>query len=877
MLALTHYNTVSMSKRFILSIVLLSSGLQLIICNDSIPLFRSYTATRTDKIPRIDGVLKDSCWQEGLWASDFIQQQPFEGKPASYPTEIKILYNSSYLFIAVRCHDGEPQKIRRILGARDVFMGDVTGIALDSYNNDKTAFEFNITAAGQKIDLKHKGNFEFDQNWNAVWDGKTGLEDSAWTAEFRIPFSQLRYANLEEHTWGMHFWRWIDRKYEESQWKLIPVNAPAMVYLFGDLNGISNIRSSRQIELLPYGLIKYAPVQQAYRNPFGNTRVLYPSIGFDAKLGLSSNFTIDATINPDFGQVEADPSVLNLTAFETFYEEKRPFFLEGNEIFDFNLDDDRVFYSRRIGQAPAFVPDIGPENYRNIPENSTILGAAKISGKTSGGLSVGIIESITAGEYGSIHTPAGRIIDTLVHPLTNFSVIRVIQEKNSANTIFGGIFTTSKKFTSESRILSAANNEAYTGGLDFEQYFDNKNWFISGKAMMSYLSGSKEAIRNIQSSPVHLYQRPEADYLDFDTTATSIMGTGGHLTGGKKGGKWRLQEKIKWRSPGFDLNNIGYLRQADIIGQVTEISYLENKPRKYSRNYSVSFSQSASTSFGGELVNAGTSINLENTFNNLWYFQFNWNYNFPWLETRELRGGPGLWMNARQEFASHIASNATKNFAFSACIHYQRYSHEDSRQLFGHLDFTWLPVRRFKLVPYVYFSDFINEYQYIGTFGPDYLMGRMKQKTLEFTFRAEFFITPEISLQYYGSPYFSVGRISRFYYVSQAGAKNTSERFTTIPDDEIMALPDNQFNIPSSEPGIYHTLTNPDFSFAQFRSNFVFRWEYKLGSMVYFVWSNNRNFSDNIPVPVLSDSFEHLTGTVGKNIFLIKFNYWFSI
>ena len=867
---------------FIIAIIL---PLHIMADNDSLRIAnRTYTATRTEQVPRIDGVLDDPCWTEGVWASGFIQQQPNEGQPASYPTELKILYNSNNLFIAIRCYDGEPEKMRRIYGSRDAFTGDVAGIAIDSYNDNKTAFEFNLTSAGQKIDLKHKGDFEFDFNWNAVWNGKTAMEDSAWTAEMQIPFSQLRYANSEEHVWGMHVWRWIDRKSEESQWKLIPINAPAMVYLFGDLDGIKNIRSSRQVEFLPYALFKYNPRPKNDRNPYGNTKEFFPNLGFDTKIGLSSNFTLNATVNPDFGQVEADPSVLNLTAFETFYEEKRPFFLEGSEIFDFSLDQDRVYYSRRIGQAPGFIPEINGDHYMQTPENSTILGAAKISGKTSGGLSVGILESITSSENAKVYYPGNENQDTLIMPYSNFIVARVLQEKNNANTIFGGIFTAVNKFSPDTRIESLTNRNAFSSGLDFEQNFRDKTYFIGGKILMSQLSGKKSAIENIQESTIHLYQRPGLPYLSerFDTARTILTGTGGQIQGGKKGGKWRIQEKLKWRSPGFDLNDIGYLRQADVMGQTTEIKYIENEPHKFSRNYNVSLFQSVSSSFGGELIYAASGINLANQFHNLWGVQMSYTVSFSSFETRELRGGPALWMNPRYDFTAQFNSNRAKNFSFSGGVLYTKVQFEDSRFLLAHTDFNWYPISRIRISPFISYSDNINEYQYILTIDTTteirYLMGRLEQKTLEFTIRAEIFFTPEISLQYYGSPYFSSGHYAKYYFVNKADARNTENRFDPVAETySVSGTATSNIQLIESVSRNTYNIDNPNFSFGQFRSNLVFRWEYKLGSVFYLIWSHSRTSDKKIPFPDLSESISNLGKTKGNNIFLLKLSYWFSL
>jgi hypothetical protein len=310
-------------------------------------------------------------------------------------------------------------------------MGDMAGIALDSYFDKQTAFEFNVTAAGQKVDLMHLGEYGWDFNWDAVWDGKSSVGDSAWYAEMRVPFSQLRYANKKEHVWGMHIWRWIDRLKEEDQWKLIPVDAPAMVYIFGELHGIKDIPIKRNFELLPYAKTKY--VSEAVKNPTAG-------FGLDGKIGVTSDFTLDYTINPDFGQVEADPSVLNLTSYEVFYSEKRPFFLEGNSILDYGSGSDLLFYSRRIGSAPGYTPDYGVDETLDMPNQTTILNALKLTGKNHTGLSLGIINSMTARENAVISFNGQERKET-VEPFTNYFIGRVKQDFNEGKTVLGGMVT----------------------------------------------------------------------------------------------------------------------------------------------------------------------------------------------------------------------------------------------------------------------------------------------------------------------------------------------------------------------------------------------------------------------------------------------------
>ncbi|HLP73668.1 MAG TPA: DUF5916 domain-containing protein, partial [Bacteroidales bacterium] len=403
-----------------------------------------YTTSRlvTAK-PVIDGKLDDECWKNGTWAGDYTQYIPNEGAKPTYPTELNIQYDDKNLYVAFRAYDGEPEKIRRVASLRDEAENvgvDIVGITLDSYHDYRTGFEFSITAWGQKIDLVLFNPANWDFNWNAVWKGKTGLEDSAWVAEIEVPFSQLRYSNKEEQVWGMHTWRWISRLSEESNWEKQSKTGPGMLYNFGELKGISGLKKSRRLELLPFTLGELKTMKEQPGNPFTkNGRLWSGNAGLDAKIGISSNFTVDLTVNPDFGQVESDPSVMNLTAFETFYEEKRPFFLEGLTIFNYNFEDQNLFYSRRIGHAPSLTINPADDRFVRMPDKTSILSAMKFSGTTSSGLSVGLIQSVTANQMAHLSDPEGTRSTAQTEPLTSYTVGRIQKGYNAGNTVIGGM------------------------------------------------------------------------------------------------------------------------------------------------------------------------------------------------------------------------------------------------------------------------------------------------------------------------------------------------------------------------------------------------------------------------------------------------------
>ncbi len=389
--------------------------------------------------PRIDGVLDDPCWQEGEWTGNYRQNMPTEGARPSQKTELKILYDDENIYVAILAYDNEPDKIDRQMTRRDERLGDIVGVNFDSYFDHRTGFEFNLTAAGCKMDLIVT-NDGFDANWNPIWDGRTGPMDSGWIAEMQIPLSQLRYGKQEAQVWGLHAWRWINRNRESDHWNLIPRDNAGLLYYFGELHGMNNLPKISRMEFMPYTLAKMEVYPKTEGDPYKDGFDPSAAIGLDGKFGLGSNFTVDYTINPDFGQVEADPSDLNLTAFETYYEEKRPFFIEGRNIFDYGFDDNQLFYSRRIGHLPMYeyIPDSG--EYTNQPDYTSILGALKLTGKTRKGLSVGVVESLTSREYTEISSGEGER-KMVAEPLTNYFVGRVQQDLNQSNTIIGGMFT----------------------------------------------------------------------------------------------------------------------------------------------------------------------------------------------------------------------------------------------------------------------------------------------------------------------------------------------------------------------------------------------------------------------------------------------------
>ncbi len=832
----------------------------------------------TDK-PVIDGILDDKCWQTGEWAGDYTQWVPNEGAKASQDTKLKVLYDDKSIYIAIRAYDNEPGKIDRKAGRRDEFNGDIVGVCFDSYHDHRTGFEFDVTAAGQKCDVMLTNPFNPDLNWNAVWYGKTANEDSAWTVEMEVPLNQLRYSADEKQVWGMHSWRWINRLQEESDWEPQSSTGPGMLYLFGEIHGIEGLKKSRRIEIMPYGLGKLNTFKKDAFNPFADKGYSGTgNIGLDAKVGLTSNFTVDLTINPDFGQVESDPSVMNLTAFETFYEEKRPFFLEGKNIFDFEFDDDILFYSRRIGHTPSYKPELNDQEYVDYPGNTTILNAEKFSGKTSKGLSLGVIHSITNIEHASLKTSEG-ISRFTAEPLTNYLIARVQKDLNQSNTMLGGIFTSTNRFIRDS-YLDFLNRDAYTGGIDLLHHWKEKEYYIDAKLTGSLIKGNPKAMKELQTAPARYYQRPDAGYLHYDSTLTQLSGFGGKVKIGKGSkGLWRYSAEVSWRTPGLDLNDIGYMQTSDQIRERNNISYFVNKPVSVFRTYSIGLFQENYWNFGWDHLGSGAGLSVYLEFLNKWSVTPSVNYYISGLDTRILRGGPAMITPACWSGVLSVRTDVSRKLFFFIN---NTFSKADNDRLTAYSlepGVTVQPFSSFRLAINLDYAANTDHLQYVDTKvvsnSNRYILGKIDQKTLGLTIKVDLIITPEISLQYYGSPFGSTGEFSEFKVITEPRNKKYAERFEIISDPyldgEYYQVDENKDNLTD------YTFKNPDFNFFQFRSNLVFRWEYRPGSQLYLVWSNDKTEYLNPGNYELNDMALRISGASPYNIFLIKVNYWFSL
>jgi len=845
---------------------------------------RTYHTVKLQGIPPvIDGKLEDDCWKnEGNWSQNFLQNTPIERAQPTYPTKIKILFDDKNIYFALRAWDPEPDKINRFIGNRDDnSIGDLISVAFDSYYDSRAAAEFNINAGGNKTDLIVTDNLSVNLNWNAVWEGKTAVNDSSWAVEFRIPLNQLRYNHSDTGmVWGLHVRRIVRRIQEVDQWSLIPRKNSGHVYSFGSMYGLQGVRKPRLVEFLPYVSGKLTSRPEITGSPYSTATRWNGNAGIDGKIGIG-DFTMDITVNPDFGQIEADPSVMNLTAFETFYDEKRPFFLEGKHIFDFSPDNNMMFYSRRIGHAPSYAPPVDNiTSFSKLPEFTNIINAIKLTGTTRNGVSVGILQSTTQKETAKL---SENWIESnpVVEPLTNFLVGRIQKIANKGNTLLGTMFTSANRIIND-RHLDHLNRNAYTAGIDFLQYTKDRTYFLDFKGIVSHINGRESALVDLQRNPLHYFQRPDATgYLGVDSSRRSLSGSGGYLSLGRQGNKhFIFSEKISWWSPGFDLNDVGYLLMADLVENITKISYRETEPKRLLRNYTVTLAQKNAWNFGGVNTYRDISGQFTTQFSNRWDLSLIESWVFSEQATRLLRGGPAFRLSSYLENTLLFNTDKSKRVVFQFQHSSMVSSDGVSRQ------YMVKPALAFRLGNRIYIKsefeysgntdNFIYVTQEVADAEVQYIMARIKQQTYNFTMRFNYNITPDISIQYYGSPFISSGRYDDFKRADETHARDIADRYHAFTDTEITYVePSDMYVV--SEGSKNYSFSNPDFSFREFRSNLVGRWEYRPGSTIYLVWENNRRSRDSYYYSSPGDNLDYLFGVAPTNVFMIKMSFWLGI
>ena len=842
--------------------------------------------------PVIDGVLDDAAWNLVEWGDDFIEQRPDENTPPSHQTKFKIVYGQKSLYIGIRCYDSEPDKIVKRLSRRDGFEGDWIGVFIDSYHDKRTGFGFIVSAAGVKGDVLESNNgSNEDDSWNPIWYVATNVDDEGWTAEMRIPLSQIKFGNEEDQVWGLQVMRRYFRDEERSVWQRLPRDVAGFISEFGELHGLKNIEPQKQLEIQPYTVAKMETYEAEAGNPFRDGSDNDITGGLDAKIGITNDLTLDLTVHPDFGQVDADPSAIALDGFQIFFQERRPFFVENKNIFDFSISQseagntfgsDNIFYSRRIGRSPQGYPSTDDGEFVDQPNNTPLIGAAKFSGKTKNGWAIGVLESVTAQRQATIINGEGDRRKEMVEPLTNYFVGRLQKDFNERNSYIGGIFTATNRETLPQE-LNFLHDAAFTGGLDFKHQWNNRDWYLGGNITLSHVKGSTEAITNTQESITHLFNRVDAGHVSVDTTRTSLTGSGGNVQIGKIGnGHWKFESGATFRSPELELNDIGFQRQADDIRHYTWIGYQTLKPDKTFRQVGINYNHWTAWDFGGNHNYMQFNTNSWQNWKGNWFTNAGFNYAVVDYSNFALRGGPRLRNSPWMSFWNSINTDNRKKIRFSFFHNGRKAIDNSFKSYYMEGGFVYQPINALRISAYPSLEINHDRMQFIDNFddvngSPRYLNGKIDQRTLSMSFRLNYTINPNLTIQYWGQPFISRGRYGEFKHVSDPLAKGFEDRFMQYSDAQT-SFADGTYSIDENLDGVTDfSFDDPDFSFVQFRSNLVIRWEYIPGSEIFLVWSQDVTQSGNPAEGLLPSLGDNIFGQKPHNIFLLKATYRFVL
>ncbi len=843
---------------------------------------------------RVDGRLDEPDWQSAEVSEGFVQVTPQPGAPATQRTTVRVLYDDRNLYVGMRMYDEEPDEIAAQLarrGSTGIF-SDWAGIAIDSYHDRRTAFGFVVSPAGVQRDMLFHDDTEQDDSWEAVWDAAATVDSLGWTAEFRIPLSQLRFGQAEgdEQVWGINFARVIAREDEQAFWAPVPPTSSRLVSLFGTLHGLENLGPPRRLEITPYLLSRLDRAAIDPDDPFGTSGDVGFGAGLDLSYGLGPNLTLTATLNPDFGQVEVDPALVNLTAFETFFPERRPFFLEDADIFRFAIsggpgDAEGLFYTRRIGRSPQGGPPT-EATYAETPAPSRVLGAAKLSGRTRGGWSVGILNAVTGTQEIRFVDAHGEPRAAPVEPRTNYGVLRVARDFRGGASSVGGIFTSVHRDRSHER-LGFLPSEAYAGGIDGRLRFGDDNWQVRGWVAASHVAGSSEAITGLQRASGRYFQRPDADHVDFDPARTSLAGWAGDVTLSRiSGNRWRGGALLNARSPGFEVNDVGFLQDRDRVFAATWFGLVSFEPGRFLREWSFFQNWQGVWTWGRE--RGFVSSFLLGTFQARggWGGQGQVQVHFKGLDPVATRGGPALHRPPRASARASLHTDRRRSL-FAELNGRGTYGLEDPGQaeITVGASVTARPSPRLEVVVGPNWSRNRDPAQYVGEeavgVSRHFLFGAIDQTTVSMDLRTNWTFTPDLSLELFAQPFVSVGRFTDFRRVSEPRASDFHDRFHTFePGDELQEVEESGGRsvygvFPDGGDDPAYTFADPGFRLGSLRGNAVLRWGFRPGSTLYLVWQQDRSVAG--PAPGAFDLTQDARGVVaapGKHAFVIKASYW---
>ena len=851
-------------------------------------------AARVEGSIMVDGRLDESSWAGAEPARDFTQTDPAEGRPATERTEVRVLIGEDALYVGARMYDRKPQRIKAALARRDEEVeADQFDVYLDTFHDHLSGVRFRVTPGGATLDgilgSSAQGSQE-DDSWDPVWESGTQVDSLGWTAEIRIPLSQLRYSSTTDGTWGIQLYRKILRRGEEDWFAFVPKSEVGGVSRYGHLVGLGPLQAQRRLELAPYLLARGSYEPSTAGDPFRSGDEYHGSAGLDLKYGLTSDLTLNATINPDFGQVEVDPAVVNLSVFETFFPEKRPFFVEGADVFrfggirasnSFGVPD--IFFSRRIGREPQ--RGVGGEgvNFLDAPTETSIRAAAKLSGRTPNGWSIGLLDAVTAGEDARYVDELGSRVTTPVEPLTNYFVGRVRKDLRGGNSTVGVIATAVNRDQDSPELRSLLRNSAYSVGADFTNSWSDRVWSLDGSVGFSTVRGTPEAIERTQRSSARYYQRPDATSFQLDPTRTSLAGHFYQLALRKNSGRhWQGGLVYQETSPGAETNDLGFQSEASQRGISTALEYNERQPGRMFRRWGIFPFTNHQWNFDGDMVYGSYGLIFSGQLHNFWDFELRGDITPPVYDDRLTRGGPIARQPRFWDVRMTLNSDIRKTTRLNANLT-QAWTAADENRTEADLTLSVRPspALRLSFGPALILVRTLSQYVAAvpdpvaaTTFGTRHVFATLEQRELSMITRMDWTFTPKLSLQLFLQPLISAGD---FTELKEFVRPRTYDFAVYGRDKGTISPTSDGAQIDPGDGGATFTIPQQNFTIRSLRANAVLRWEWRAGSTFFLVWQQNRENDESFGNLRLGRDVDGLfAGGSSRNVIAVKGSYWLS-
>jgi len=840
----------------------------------------------------LDGLLTDAAWGGEPVQARFIQSDPDQGSAPTFATEVRVMFDDDAIYVGARMFDASPDSIVARLARRDVSSrSDELCVFLDPYHDKRTGYFFVISAAGVLRDGILYNDGWTDGSWDGVWQGRARVDSLGWTAEMRIPYSQLRFRKTEQGRWGINFRRYFARRNEYDHVAYTPRNESGFVSRFPDLVGIDGLTPDRAIELRPYGITRGEFLQHATGDPFNDGSKVAPDVGVDLKTAIGSKLTLNATVNPDFGQVEVDPAVVNLTDVETFFSEKRPFFFEGSSNYEFgsggsdsfwgfNWPGPSFFYTRRIGRSPqGFDPAEGSAEYVDRPLGTSILGAAKITGKVAGDWNLGLLQAVTAQERSKLWT-AGVSSRAEVEPLTSYTVIRAQREFNSGRQGLGVITTMAARKFDNPLLSDQLNRRSIVAGVDGWTFLDSAQvWVVTGWTSLTDVRGTQQRLIALQRNSQHYLQRPDAARWRIDPLATSLTGYGGRFTLNKQKGRTIFNSAVGFMNPHFDLNDVGSMSRADVVNAHVVSGYKWTDPNAWRRYADAKLALWGSTDWDGNLISPGIWAGGGIDFANYWSFWPRASFNPRSINNRLTRGGPLTVSKPRWESGFWFETDGRQEVYYSLDLGGAR-SQSGGWAFWAYPSVEWKPASNVSVSVGPGFDRNHQDSQWVGavgdagavdTYGRRYVFSQLDQTTVSANLRLNVAFTPNVSFQVFAQPLISSGDYFAYKQLVRARSYDWEPVGSGVPQ---YYADGDTLDLDGPGPG---RAFNPDFNITSLRGNAILRWEFLPASTLFLVWTQERSGFENDGEFEFGPACSKLLDQRPNNIFLAKVSYYLSL